>query len=84
MNISSYKEQIADLKMIADKILEELEDKFNQSEKSFRDENAKVIREKNKEINDLRDSKDKEIDKIKDTKNSEIDALRKAVLKAIQ
>lgn len=65
MDINSYKQNIADLKAIADKILGEIENDFNQMEADFED--------KNKEINEIRESKDLE---IKNMRNAVLEAIK--------
>lgn len=95
MDINSYKQNIADLKAIADKILDEIENDFNQLEADFEDRKKHIIvernnkiaeltRDKNKEINEIRESKDAEIEKIRKSKDLEIKNMRDAVLSAIK
>lgn len=95
MDINLYRQDIADLKAIAYKIIDEIEADFNQSEINFNNKKnqiieernnkiAEVTRDKNKEIDRIRESKDAEIEKIRKSKNLEIENMRNAVLEAIK
>ena len=84
MDINSYKQNIADLKAIADKILVEIENDFNQLEADFEDRKKHIIEERNNKIAKLTRDKNKEIDEIKESKDLEIKNMRNAVLKAIE
>lgn len=95
MDINLYRQDIADLKAIAYKIIDEIEDDFKQSEINFNNEKnqiikegnnkiAEVTRDKNKEINEIRKLKDAEIERIRNLKDREIKDMRNAVLNAIK
>lgn len=94
MDINLYRQNIADLKAIAYKIIDDIEDDFKQSEIDFNNKKnqiieernnkiAEVTRDKNKEIDEMRELKDAEIERIRNSKDLEIKKMRDAVLNAI-